>query len=376
MSALTSLMTAPRRAMRALRDRYTHTLAVDPRSDAAMAMFGDAGFAARRLARAYFGHDESPRFESEFHGLNLDACAHAMMVKHGMVIFAETHRLPRLANSLVRMQSFVPLLIDVGASVDAYRATLSGSAKEDVRRARNRDFSVEIHRDVAWTREFHDRYHQPTVSLRHGEDGFVAEIPQMVSMINDQNGEFLCIVKGGVRVAAVLALRAPTSYRLCRLGWLNADAAILKDGAVGALYWYSVCRARDLGLRNVSLGGIAPILEEGLTRFKLKWNPEIDADYKLPWCAHYLLLDPRHAHVRRMLAQTSIILHDRGARYFVISAKTPDGISLCEPMRRTLTAWYRFDNSPDANREIANANTPLPSQLRAWCVREPLLPSA
>lgn len=375
MSALASLLNAPRHAMHALKERCTHTLVSDAHGGA-FVVFGDAGLAARRLARSYFESDDTIKTRREFHGLDREAFAHASMVKHGMVMFTEAHTLPKLADNLLRMQSFVPLTIDIGESEEAYVAKLSKSSKDDARRARNRNFTVEIHRDATWAKEFHDRFHQPSISLRHGEDGFIADEREFVDLVKRGAGEFLCIVKEGVRVAAVLAAPEPASYRLHRLGWRDGDVTILKDGAIGAIYWYSLRRARELGKPRVTLGGTPPILEDGVTRYKLKWNPQVDPDFATPWKAQLLLLDPRHAHVQRMLARTSMVFQIHGASYFVLSGKSPSEAGLCEPMRRTLSAWYRFVPTPDPSRDSANATSPLPAQLRAWCINEPLLASA
>lgn len=373
MSAIDSVIHAPRRAVLALRRRHIHTLVTISRGDAAFTVFGDAPARARRLARYYFEHGETPELRYAMHGVRWEASAQALAAKHGMVAFAESHHPHHLADLLLRQQPFVPLAINIGTTEQAYLSTLSESARDDARRARNRRFTLEVHRDAAWAHEFHDRFHRPSISRRHGEDGFVANEHEFVDLLTRNGGEFVCVVKDGRRVAAVLASPRQPTYLLHRLGWRDGDDAILKDGAVGAIYWYAVRRARELGCARVSLGGTPPVLEEGVTRYKMKWNAEIDADYATPWSAHDLLLDPRHAGVHAMLARASLVLQSRCGSYFVLSGRTPAEVSLCEPMRRTLTAWFRVAPTPDASRESANAGTPLPPHLRAWCVNEPLL---
>ena len=354
------------RVRRRIAERLTHTL-VRGADGATFAVFGD-DTTVHRLAKLFLGEDaHATRTRRINSSGGRDATAMSLMKQHGMVVLYGKR--PALLDShLLTQPRFVPLVTDLLESEQAFIASVP-SARGDIGRARRRGFTFEFESDPAWAREFHDRYHRPSIVGRHGDEAYVMSAEDIEERMRRHGAQFICVVRDGVRVVADLFEVTPEHLRLMRLGWLDGDYAHVKSGAVAAKYWFIFCHARKLGRRYVNLGGTPPQLDHGVMKYKMKWNPAIAPSTGFLGECH-LLLDPAHPRVQRMLAASAFILHAPGGGYTVLSGMRPSDYHLGPRMRASLKAWHRVLPEPDAAREPANPL--LPPALRAWAVREPM----
>lgn len=357
----------PARIRGGLAARMTHTL-IRGQSGATLAVFGD-DTTVHRLSRQFIGDDEKLSRTRRFNGvLGWETSAMRLMKRHGLVVIYGKQPTRALASHLLTQPRFIPITVDLLESEQAYIASVP-SARADINRARHRGFTFEFENDPAWAREFHDRYHRPSIVGRYGDEAYVMSADDIAHRMRHHGAQFICVVKDGVRVVGDLFEVSPGHLRLMRLGWLDGDYAHVKSGAVAAKYWFILCHARKLGLRHVQFGGTPPNLENGVMRYKMKWNPAIDPAGGF-WGEYHLLLDPAHEHVQRMFAHSAFILRSPDGGHMVLSGGKPADHHLGPAMRASLKAWHRLLPAPDVSR--VNENALLPEALREWAVREPL----
>ncbi len=144
--------------------------------------------------------------------------------------------------------------------------------RESVRRIERAGFDLEICRDEAAAREFHEEMYAPTARVRHGPRAFVRRWGYVERAAR---GGYLVFVRQAQQRKAGLLL-------VPRRGSRSVDAWLfgVRDGAYAesrlareAVYLHALRWARDrLGARGFGLTAGPPLLRDGLVRFKKRWG--------------------------------------------------------------------------------------------------------
>ncbi len=294
------------------------------------------------FTRIYLGGPADARISSGINRADFSALAIRMAQSHGLVVISGVPLPHRLKSIALRVPRFVAMTVDIGATEEAFLKTFStDSVPSDLRRIRRSGLYCEHHRDASWANEFVDNYHMVSITGRHGSEGFVATARDIARAVKDDGWEFLLVKQGERCLAAMIGEPHPAGYQMGRLGWLHGDPALVKQGVLSALYWFSIQRARELGLRRVRMAGTPPYLEDGVFQYKMKWNAELDRE-DTRYGMRHLVLDPDHPAVRSLLERWSIIALDSEDRFVVYSARGPDQVRVSDRVQRGLEAWYRY----------------------------------
>ena len=88
------------------------------------------------------------------------------------------------------------------------------------------------------------------------------------------------------------------------------------------------------------LGGSPPYLEDGLFRYKAKWNAVLDAPNPA-FNVHHILLDPAHPSVGKMLETRSILAIGPDGRFEVYGNTDPKTQKLPTLLKAGIARWYR-----------------------------------
>lgn len=203
----------------------------------------------------------------------------------------------------------VPGLVDVHTElpedVDTLRDQLrTSTTREDLRRIRKAGFTYRVTKDPAVVREFHSRHYRPLVAKQYPEDGRVSPVGRMIDDL-DHGGELVCADIDGEWVAGIFNVDRTDRYALMTLGIRGADDAVRQKRVVAALIVRSLERGVELGRDRATLGRSLPFLGKGPVWFKVKWNGTVSRGIS----AHdlHMLMDLRHAGVRRMLAASPVV---------------------------------------------------------------------
>jgi hypothetical protein len=286
-----------------------------------------------------------------------------MAAQHGLVAVSETPVPSEIADALLTVPTWVALAVDLRESEEEFRSALSRSARNDLAKVRGAKFTFTLSRDPAWAEEFHDLYHKPSIVGRHGEEGFVMAAQGIAAMVRDRNAEFVQVWQGEQCIGAMLNEVVGSQYVLRRIGWLNGNPAWPKTGAIPALYWHSMQRARQLGFRRIQMGGTPSCIEDGVFQFKGKWNAELDVAESV-WGDNFLLLSPAHPNTKRVLSERSFFVRTAHNEFVVISGKHPDDVTMSTATARSIARWYRLCDEPST--ECERDSRDLPPALRAW----------
>jgi hypothetical protein len=350
------------RLVRWFRREHMHVVAAARDGKSAFGMMGTSRWRPY-FGRVWFGDRERFRTRYRLHGASWVKQAHALAARHGLVVVSETPVPAEIADALLTVPTWVALAVDLRDSEAEFRSSLSRSARHDLQKIRAAKFAFTVNRDPAWAEEYHDRYHKPSIVGRHGEEGFVMSAQGIATMVRDRGGEFVCVWQGERCIGAMLNEVVGNQYALRRIGWLNGDPALAKTGAIAALYWHSMQRARLLGYRRIQMGGTPSCIEDGVFQFKNKWNAGLDVAESV-WGNNFLLLSPAHPDVKRVLSERSFIVRNARDEFVVISGKDPDDVTMSVATARSITRWYRLGDAPSVESERENDD--LPPALRAW----------
>ena len=224
---------------------------------------------------------------------------------------------PLVAGAL-RRRGFVviPAAIQLAATLDTLRAV----AARPCRSLRSDQLRVERagYRLVPWpyspdrARLFQERYLEPYARSRFTDDATVPTLERVDRAY--RGGLALAALAPGGEMPDLLCVAHERAglLRLLRLGVRDADPALLRRGAIAALYALAPGFAESRGLRGVHVGRSRPWLGEGVLAFKWKWGyrPIENPAQTLEWAV--LLARPDAAVARRFLARRPIVRGPHG----------------------------------------------------------------
>ncbi len=227
----------------------------------------------------------------------------------------------------------------------------NNSVRDDVRRIRKGTATCRVSRDEADFDRFYHEFHVPFVSRRHGELVHVRNIQRLRRMF--RRGGLLWIERDGRRLAGLLFELRRGSFRMVVAGMDHDDAQLMHDRIPSAMYYHGILLAHQLKCRRVDLGGIRPLLNDGVLLFKRKWSAHL-MDKRDIYHDYMLRMDTDSPAVRSFLRHSPLIYQDRPGLSAIAAmplAPRTDTIPLGYPIipgLRKLTALGAAD-APNAN---------------------------
>ena len=149
------------------------------------------------------------------------------------------------------------------------------SLKEDARLVRKYGFTAAISTSPADFDEFYESMYLPFVASRHAEMAWPTN-PHSLRRIFAQGG-IIWLTYEGERISGLLFGITGDTLHMWAEGTRGGDFAVVKRGAVCALFLHAIRHAKERHCRYVHFGGSKACLSDGLLRYKLKWGVEIQA---------------------------------------------------------------------------------------------------
>lgn len=329
------------RLLQALRAQSFHWRMDLPENGSALAVFG-ASTAVQTYCREFFG-EQAPHVRARRvvhlagweHALS-DACRTC-----GLVVVNGCPPPSGLRKKAITVPRYVRMRLAVPGDLEAYRSGLPSQAQRDLERIRKGGFSWNLSEEMGWVEAFAGRYHQPAVEARHGAAAWAESVRDMRSALQARCGEFLKVMSGDRCVAAAFCLRRHPLYVAHSFGWENGDPAMLRNGAMAAVYWFLIERAFALGCTDIDLGGVPSYLESGLLGYKAKWGARI-----VPEASHYpddhLLMNPGLPGIRHFLENRSLLGRGPGSTLEVFSVRDPAEVPMRSGVRAAVSKWNRI----------------------------------
>lgn len=171
---------------------------------------------------------------------------------------------------------------DLEAHVRAVRSRYS-----DAKRMRANGLRWQVSHEAADFERFHREMYLPFARRRHG--GLAVERSVHLLRRVFRSGCLLFVVQDERRLAAILLMESGAVLRFVVLGTAGGRLEPIRDGALSALYLFSLEYAGQRGLAAVDFGGVRPCLTDGVLWHKRKWGvhlapkPDVYHDLLLYW---------------------------------------------------------------------------------------------
>lgn len=156
---------------------------------------------------------------------------------------------------------------------------LAKARKKDIKSRTEERFKKEVSTSSADLLTFIKQYRDPYIKKRHGLDSLIYPYPAEIlrkASIAGSGFSLLKILDADEWVAAATLLKqGHEETMLFEVGIKNGDTAILKNGAIAALYWHAIEHLQNRGERSASFSFTRPFLNNGVFRFKSKFEPAL-----------------------------------------------------------------------------------------------------
>jgi hypothetical protein len=121
--------------------------------------------------------------------------------------------------------------------------------------------------------DFYQNMYVPYIHGVHGNRAFIESYPHIKKMFG--NCQVLQIKKDDMSVAGCLFQVSKTKARLLVLGVKDGNRDFVKQGAIGALYYFTFKHLLERGYTSVHLGKSRAFLNDGILIFKKRWGLRI-----------------------------------------------------------------------------------------------------
>jgi hypothetical protein len=147
----------------------------------------------------------------------------------------------------------------------------SKGAKEDLRRIRKNGLTYELSNSADDLLDFYDNIYLPTIQARHETTAVLSSLEEITDVAYQGDNCLLLVKHEETTVAGVLILMRDVP-RLWLGGIRDSSDAYRRMGAVGATYVFPAMYLSDLGYKQMDLGRSRCFFNDGVFRYKGKWN--------------------------------------------------------------------------------------------------------
>jgi hypothetical protein len=177
---------------------------------------------------------------------------------------------------------YVPSWISGSIDLSNYKSMISinknTSLKSDINKIKKNKLNFKISHEMTQLKNFYYNMYKPYIEKVYGDRSIEFSTYEFVSKEFRKQGAFkdlLLIKKGNECIAGALLYYKDKYAKLSTLGIKDGNLNYVRDGAIGAIYYFSTLYFEKNGFKNISLGGSRPFLKDGVLRYKRKWKPKI-----------------------------------------------------------------------------------------------------
>ncbi|MFC1907820.1 hypothetical protein ACFLWT_00230 [Chloroflexota bacterium] len=267
---------------------------------------------------------------------------------------------PKVFRILVERKKclYVPCWIsgEVDISADISPLVKNKSLKSDLRKIRKNKLHFELTNDPPQFHNFYYNMYLPYATKVHGNRSVIMEYDFMKKEF--RNCTLLLIKKEKEYIAGILLAYMENVVRLWKLGVKDGNSDYVKDGAIGALFCFSVHYLQQRGYQRVNFGWSRAFLEDGVLKYKKKWDPRILDTFEIGFLIKPLL---KTAGVKGFFLNNPFIYMDKTRLNGAIFMESDQSISekdygrICKDYYLTginKLVIYRFGEGDGTAREI------------------------
>ena len=156
------------------------------------------------------------------------------------------------------------------------------SLKSDISKIRKNNLEFEVTHQLSQLHNFYYNMYVPYISQSHGDRSYFRDYRFVETEFSKQGffKDLLLVKKQEEYIAGVLLRYQDKTAELSILGIKDGNSNYVRDGAIGALFYFSVCYAAQKGFRKITFGESRPFLKDGVLRYKKKWNQRLTRERK------------------------------------------------------------------------------------------------
>lgn len=191
------------------------------------------------------------------------------------------HTAPMLP-SLSRKPGFrIPFWVDMEVPLpNLGRKEWKRQRKDIARRIRKNGLEYEISKDPEFFQDFLWKMHVPFITQRYEETALLPEVRYLEGVFS--RGALILIKKGRDTVGGCLFEYLPGMVWMRKLGVRDGDWEYVRQGVIGAMYYFLMMEMEEQGQGKISFGGTRPFLRDGVTSFKLSLNGRLASNSEAP----------------------------------------------------------------------------------------------
>lgn len=173
--------------------------------------------------------------------------------------------------------------------------------------ARKQGFTWSISREPADCLWFYERMYRPHALAQFGALANLSSYHDLESRL--AQGYLLFVMAGDQRVAGSLELAAGETVTGYKIGVLDGDRRYVSQGAVAAVYHFTLEHARRQGCRRYDLVSSRPLLDDGAYVYKRHWGATVRRDDRPRSLVHLCFLNRSPEFASSFLQKNPMIVH-------------------------------------------------------------------
>jgi len=298
---------------------------------------GDEAASKQELAIVYTGSEKNKNFliRLAFNG----SCRETYVGKKWLWQTLETvnrrscdcslmiNEVPKAFRALFQRKKYfyVPCWISAEVDISAGISSLikNESLKSDLRKIMKHRLHFEVTNELSQFHNFYYNMHLPYITRVHGKE---ASIMNYASMKKDFRNRTLLLIRKGEECIAGIFLDCTNKVASLRSLGIRAGNSdhVKKDGAIGALFYFSVQYLQENGFTRVNFGGSRAFFKDGVLRYKRKWDPKVVDE-----CQRAFLIRPlsKTAGVKGFLLNNPFIYVDKMRLYGAVFVEADQSLS-------------------------------------------------
>jgi hypothetical protein len=172
-------------------------------------------------------------------------------------------------------------------------------------------FNAEISTDISEIKFFYEKIYTPYIKKRY-KNALIQDYEIFKKSLLKNPSELILIKKNGLLVGGACCRLIHDRYywRITAL----IDDLYLKEGAMAAILYYSILRAKEKNAKIMDFGESRPFLSDGVLCYKKKWGTKIVIDKK----------NKRIVYLKNLKKEGLIILEERKLKALIFSEKNAE----------------------------------------------------
>jgi len=195
------------------------------------------------------------------------------------------HKLDK--HPVFKIPEWIDMEIDISQPMDAL-CKISRSGFRDTRRLiKKYELTFEVTHDLCHFDEFYYNMLIPYINNRYVDTARLGSYSHEKNLF--YHSDLFLIKKGDEVVGGSLVEYRDGGAFLRKMAVKDGDFVYVKQGVLGAAYYFVIEEMKRKGFNKIHIGGSRPVLSDGVTKFKTRWLGSIVPDY-VPFDYTFMIL--------------------------------------------------------------------------------------